>query len=82
MIPDDDLKGLSFADVLEHLEAGRIGHRAAIEWLGLATYNELVEVMHLNGRQMPGHRPMIVTKETRELLLSITRLPRRRSKAG
>jgi hypothetical protein len=32
----DDLKGCSLADVLEKLEKGRIGHRAAMEWLGVA----------------------------------------------
>jgi hypothetical protein len=30
---NEDLKGNSLADVLEKLEKGKIGHRAAIEWL-------------------------------------------------
>lgn len=70
---DDDLKGLSLADVLELLEAGRIGHRAAMDWLRIDSYSELVEIMHFNGRTMPGHRPMIVTDETRALLHRICR---------
>jgi hypothetical protein len=75
MRSDDDLEGLSFADVLELLAAGKIGHSAAMDWLGVDTYAELVRVMHLNGRMMPGHRPMIVTAETKALLLSVTRTP-------
>lgn len=73
----DDLKGLSFADVLERREAGQIGHAAAMDWLGAKTYNELVRIMHVNGRQMPGHRAMIVTPATKALLLSITRRHRK-----
>jgi hypothetical protein len=70
---NDDLHGKSFADVLELLEAGKIGHRAAMDAVNAATYHDLVRIMHLNGRQMPGHRPMIVAPETRDLILSITR---------
>ena len=78
MIPDDELKGLSLADVLELLEAGRIGHRAAMEWLDIESYHRLVEIMHYNGRRMPGHREMEVTQDTRDLLLSIThKLPKK-----
>lgn len=78
MARNDDLQGCSFADILERLEAGRIGHRAAMEWLDIESYHELVEVMHLNGRRMPGHRDMIVTQETRDLLRSIIRpLPKK-----
>jgi hypothetical protein len=69
----DDLDGLSFSDVLELLEAGKIGHSAAMDAVNASTYNDLVRIMHFNGRQMPGHRPMIVAPETRDLLLSITR---------
>ena len=72
-MPDDALDGLSFADVLEKLEAGKIGHTAAMDWLGAATFDDLVRIMHFNGRQMPGHRPMIVTAETKAVLLSVTR---------
>ncbi len=73
---DDDLSGCSLADVLERLEAGKIGHRAAMEWLGVDSYNKLVEIMHFNGRTMPGHREMIVTPETRALIRRIARPPR------
>jgi hypothetical protein len=72
-MPSDELDGCSLADVLEKLEAGKIGHRAAMEWLGIESYDRLVETMHANGRQMPGHRPMIVTPETLALIKSITR---------
>lgn len=70
---NDDLEGLSFADVLERLEAGKIGHKTAMDWIGVKTFDELVRTMHFNGRQMPGHRPMIVTKETRDLVISVSR---------
>ncbi len=70
---NDDLEGLSFAEVLELLEAGKIGHSEAMTWLGAETYHDLVRIMHLNGRQMPGHRAMIVTPETKAILLQATR---------
>lgn len=70
---NDDLKGCSLADVLEKLEKGRIGHRAAMEWLNVTSLNDLVEIMHVNGRLMPGHQPMRVSAETRALVRSVTR---------
>ncbi len=73
MARNEDLEGLSLADVLARLEAGKIGHAAAMEWTGSKTYNDLVELMHLNGRRMPGHRDMVVTAQTRALLMSIIR---------
>lgn len=69
----DELEGLSVADVLELLERGKIGHKVAMEWLGLKSYNDLVRTMHYNGRMMPGHQPMIITRETQELVNSIVR---------
>jgi hypothetical protein len=71
---DNDLSGLSLADVLERLEAGKCGHSAVMEWLRIDNYHELVETMHFNGRTMPGHRPMILTPET---LTLFSQLPRR-----
>ena len=71
--PIQDLKGCSLADVLEKLEKGKIGHRAAMEWLNIESQNELVEIMHVNGRLMPGHQPMRVSPETRALVRSITK---------
>lgn len=44
-----------------------------MDWLGVETYDDLVRIMHFNGRKMPGHRNMRVSKETRELVLSVTR---------
>ena len=79
-MPNDDLSGQSFADVLEDLEAGKIGHSAAMIWLGINSYADLVRIMHLNGRQMPGHRAMVVTPQTRAVLLRATR-PRRKLRA-
>ena len=70
----DELKGCSLADVLEKLEKGMIGHSAAMQWLNVESLNDLVEIMHANGRLMPGHQPMSVSPETRELVRRITRL--------
>ncbi len=70
---NETLKGCSLADVLEKLEKGKIGHRAAMEWLNIESQNELVEIMHANGRLMPGHQPMLVAPETRALVRAITR---------
>jgi len=69
----DDLKGLSLADVLAKLEKGKIGHRAAMVWLNIDSYDALVDIMHVNGRLMPGHQPMRVSPETRALVRSIFR---------
>jgi hypothetical protein len=70
---NETLKGCSLADVLEKLEKGKIGHRAAMEWLNIESQDELVEIMHVNGRLMPGHQPMRVAPETRALVRAITR---------
>jgi hypothetical protein len=75
MIDLDELKGCSLADVLEKLEKGKIGHRAAMAWLNVKSYDELVEIMHVNGRLMPGHQPMRVSPETRALVRAIFRPP-------
>ena len=64
---------MTLAEMLDKLERGRIGHGEAMRWLGVDSYNELVEIVHYNGRQMPGHRPMPVATETRSLLRQITR---------
>ena len=69
----EELKGNSLADVLEKLEKGRIGHRAAMAWVNVESYDALVEIMHANGRLMPGHQPMRVSAETRELVRRIFR---------
>ncbi len=69
----DELKGCSLADVLEKLEKGKIGHSAAMEWLNIKSMDELVEIMHVNGRLMPGHQPMYVPPETRSLIREIAR---------
>ena len=70
---NEELKGSSLAEVLEKLEKGRIGHRAAMEWLNVESYDALVEIMHVDGRLMPGHQPMRVAPETRELVRRIFR---------
>ena len=44
-----------------------------MKYLGVDSNTALVEIVHLNGRQMPGHRPMHVSPETRALLRSITK---------
>jgi hypothetical protein len=70
---NETLRGCSLADVLERLEKGEIGHGAAMEWLNIESQNELVEIMHANGRLMPGHQPMRIAPETRALVRAITR---------
>jgi hypothetical protein len=70
---NEDLKGNSLADVLEKLEKGKIGHRTAMGWLNVKSYDALVEIMHTNGRLMPGHQPMRVAPETRALVRRIFR---------
>jgi hypothetical protein len=64
---------MTLAELLDKLERGRIGHGQAMRWLGVDSYNELVEIVHANGRQMPGHRPTRVDDETRALLREITK---------
>jgi hypothetical protein len=70
---NNDLSDMSVADVLERLEAGKCGHSAVMRYLGIDSYHELVETMHFNGRLMPGHRDMIVTPETIELIRQFSR---------
>jgi hypothetical protein len=52
------------ADMLDKLERGRMGHAEAMRFLGVDSYRELVDIVHANGRKMPGHRPMRVSAET------------------
>ena len=70
----DDLRGKTVTEVLALLEKGKVGHSAVMDYLRIDNLNELVEIMHLNDRQMPGHRPMPIRRETLELLKQITRL--------
>jgi hypothetical protein len=70
---NDELSGCSLADVLAKLEKGKIGHRAAMDWLNVTRYDDLVEIMHVNGRLMPGRQPMRVRPETRSLVRAIFR---------
>ena len=70
---NNDLGGLSLADVLERLEAGKCGHSAVMDWLRIDSYHELVAIMHFNGRTMPGHREMIITPETTALFRQLSR---------
>ncbi len=70
---NDDLAGCTLYDVLEKLDKGRIGHRAAMAWLNIDSRNDLVEIMHVNGRLMPGHQPMRVSDETRALIRAVCR---------
>ncbi len=64
---------MTLAEMLDKLERGRIGHAAAMQWLGVDSINELVATVHANGRQMPGHRAMTVPAETLEVLRQVTR---------
>jgi hypothetical protein len=64
---------MTLADLLDKLERGRIGHSEAMRWLGVDSYAALVEIVHANGRQMPGHRAGPVGAETRALLRLVTK---------
>jgi hypothetical protein len=69
----EEAEDMTLADMLDKLERGRIGHSEAMRWLGVDNYAALVEVVHANGRQMPGHRAGPVTAETRALLRLIAK---------
>ena len=64
---------MTLAELLDKLERGRIGHTQAMQWLGVDRYSALVDIVHANGRQMPGHRAMPVSAATRALLRLVTR---------
>jgi hypothetical protein len=70
---NETLEGCSLADVLEKLEKGKIGHAAAMAWLNIESQDDLVEIMHVNGRLMPGHQPMRIAPRNRALVRAITR---------
>jgi hypothetical protein len=70
---NEDLAGCSLGDVLDKLEKGKIGHAAAMAWLNIESLNDLVEIMHVNGRLMPGHQPMRVSRQTQALVRAVTR---------
>jgi hypothetical protein len=56
-----------------------------MEWLEIESYDRLVDIMHANGRLIPGHQPMRVSPETRALLRRIFRTaatPEPGAKAG
>jgi hypothetical protein len=59
---------MTLDEMLGKLERGRIGHSEAMRWLGIDSINVLVEIVHANGRQMPGHRPMKISPETMDVL--------------
>ncbi|MFM9941172.1 MAG: hypothetical protein ACKVP7_16950 [Hyphomicrobiaceae bacterium] len=73
MLTHHDLEGMELPRVLELLEKGKVGHTAVMDYLNIDSLNRLVEIMHDNGRQMPGHRPMAIRQETLDLLKQITR---------
>lgn len=54
----EDLEGRSLDRVLRSLERGRIGRSDAMEYLHIDSLHQFVEIMHCNGRLMPGHQPM------------------------
>ena len=63
---------MTLSEMLDKLEKGKIGHTEAMKWLGVDNYPALVEIVHANGRQMPGHRALRVSKETLSLLRDVT----------
>jgi hypothetical protein len=64
---------MTLAEMLDKLERGKIGHAAAMKWLGTDSINDLVATVHANGRQMPGHRATAISTETRDILRLATR---------
>ena len=74
-----DLDGLSLYDVLAKLERGKVGHRAVMDWLCIDSYPRLVEIMHHNGRRMPGHIPKKVSREAIALFRLAHGLPARQT---
>ncbi len=68
---------MTLADMLDKLERGLVGHSEAMRWLGVDSYAALVEIVHANGRQMPGHRAGPVPADTRALLRLVTKPPSR-----
>ncbi len=64
---------MTLSDMLDKLERGRIGHAEAMRWLDVDSINALVEIVHANGRQMPGHRAVKIPQETRDVLRLVTR---------
>ncbi len=64
---------MTLAEMLDKLERGKIGHAAAMKWLGVESINDLVAIVHANGRQMPGHRPMPISPETLDVLRAALR---------
>jgi hypothetical protein len=70
-----DLAGLSLYEVLGKLERGKVGHLAVMDWLGIDSYPRLVEIMHHNGRRMPGHIPMKLKPETIAIVRQALGLP-------
>ena len=63
---------MTLAEMLDKLEAGKIGHSRAMEWLGVDSYNALVDIVHANGRGMPGHKSKRLPPETLALLRDVT----------
>jgi len=64
---------MTLADVLDKLERGRIGRLETLRWLGVDSYAALVEIVHANGRQMPGHKARPVSADTGALLRLVTK---------
>lgn len=46
------------AEIIDAVHDGTIGHKRAMEALGLNNYNELIDVMHANGKALWAHRPV------------------------
>ena len=66
------------ADVIDAVARGRIGHREAMERLGLDSYPQLVDTVHANGRIMWAHRPRRPDAKTMTLLALACRVEGRR----
>ena len=49
-------KGMSFADVLDAIEAGRVSRAAAMRWIGCWRYADFLKVLDYNFRALPRGR--------------------------
>jgi hypothetical protein len=62
---------LTVAELLDRIERGKIGTQAAMDWLGIESYVELVDIVHFNRRKMWAHRATKPPAATVALLKSL-----------
>ena len=55
--PATTVEPRTVAEIIDAVHRGTIGHKRAMTALRLNNYNELVDVMHANGKALWAHRP-------------------------